>query len=424
MRRLHRGTTLLTAAGLVSIALAVAVDWTAIAQTSAGSQPDDPVARLARRIERGETSLEFRPDSGYLRSLLDRLDIHVDSQLLVFSKTSFQQLLISPQTPRAIFFNDSVAVGSVQHGDVLEMVALDPVAGLNFYTLSVGESATPHFQRRGVECAFCHAPGNGGIPGFVVTSVVPSADGTPFFNGTFFKPTDHRTPFEDRWGGWYVTGTHGSQKHLGNAVALDPERPTDLNQTGTQNVTSLAGRFDASNFLSPTSDIVALMTLEHQVGMSNFMMRLTFQYARAQRSGMSDGTVRSLSDAIDDIVAYMLFVDEAPLREPVAGVSTFTATFPARGPRDHLGRSLRDFDLRTRLFRYPLTYLIYSEAFDRLPPGLQTRIYERLHAVLVGNDTRGRFASLSADNRRAVLEILLDTKPNLPDSWREKVAEP
>jgi hypothetical protein len=300
------------------------------------------------------------------------------------------------------------------------MVAIDPEQGLNFYTLSARQSETSTFQRRGVECAFCHAPGNGGVPGFVVTSVLPNAEGTPFFNGSFFKPTDHRTPFEDRWGGWYVTGTHGSQKHLGNAVAADPERPADLTQVNTQNVTTLAGRFDATNFLLPTSDIVALMTLEHQVGMSNFMMRLTFQYARAQRSSMTDATVRSLDAAIDDMVAYMLFVDEAPLREPVAGVSTFAATFPERGPRDGRGRSLRDFDLRTRLFRYPMTYLIYSEEFDRLPPGLQRRVYERLYDVLVGKDTRERFARLSADNRRAVLEILLDTKPNLPDYWREK----
>jgi hypothetical protein len=391
------------------------------AQSQGGPTPDDPVARLGRRIERGEAKLEFQPETGYLRSLLDQLDVRADSQVLVFSKTSFQQQLISPQAPRAVFFNDQVAVGSVQKGDVYELVAVDPSQGLNFYTLSAKESETPTFQRRGTECAFCHAPGNGGIPGWVVTSVLPNAEGTPFFSGAFFKPTDHRTPFEDRWGGWYVTGTHGSMKHLGNAVAPDPDRPADLDQTGSQNVTSLKGRFDATHYLSPGSDIVALMTLEHQTGMSNMLMRLTFQYARAQRSSMTDSTVKSLDAAIDDVVAYMLFVDEAPLREPVRGSSTFAASFSARGPKDRLGRSLRDYDLQTHLFRYPLTYLVYSEQFDALPPGLLRRVYERLHEVLTGADTRERFRSVSADTRRDILQILLDTKPNLPDSWRATV---
>jgi hypothetical protein len=388
------------------------------AQSQGGPAADDPIARLGRRIERGETTLEFQPRTGYLRSLLDRLDVRVDSQVLVFSKTSFQQQLISPQAPRAVFFNDQVAVGSVQKGDVYELVGIDPQQGLNFYTLSAMETATPTFRRRGTECAFCHAPGNGGIPGWVVTSVLPDAAGTPFFSGAFFKPTDHRTPFEDRWGGWYVTGTHGSMTHLGNAVAPDPDRPADLDQTASQNLTTLTGRFDVSRYLAPSSDIVALMTLEHQAGMSDMLLRLTFQYSRAQRSSMTDSTVKSLDTAIDDLVAYMLFVDEAPLRAPVAGTSTFAASFSARGPKDHLGRSLRDYDLHTRLFRHPLTYLVYSEQFDRLPPGLLRRVYERLHDVLTGAETGDRYRALSLDTRREILEILLETKPNLPDSWR------
>src|SRR4051794_40730668 len=200
MRLLRRGS------GLVALALAAfaagattAARPPALLAQAAPRPAEDPVARLGRRIESGETTLEYRADSGYLRSLLERLDIRVDSQVLVFSKTSFQQRLISPQAPRAVFFNDSAAVGSVQNGDVFELVGLDPKEGLKFYTLNVHETPTPRFERRGVECAFCHAPGNGGVPGWVVTSVIPSADGTPFFTGAFFKQTDHRTPFEDRW---------------------------------------------------------------------------------------------------------------------------------------------------------------------------------------------------------------------------------
>ncbi len=388
-------------------------------QQESGRTANDPVGRLARQIERGETTLELRPGSGYLKSLLERLDLNVDSQLLVFSKTSFQQALISPRAPRALFFNDTVSVGSVQNGDVFELIGVDPREGLNFYTLSA-RASPPVFERRGVECAFCHAPGNKGVPGFVVASVIPNAEGTPFFSGAFFATTDHRTPFDQRWGGWYVTGTHGSQVHQGNAVAPDPDRPVELQQGGTQNVTSLRGRFDASNYLTDTSDIVALLTLEHQAGMINLFTRVARQFDRAQLTAMTDPTVRALDASVDEVVAYMLFVDEAPLREPVAGVSTFTKTFPARGPRDRQGRSLRDFDLRTRLFRYPLSYLVYSDTFDGLPAGLRRRVYRRLYDVLTGADTGDRFRTVPAEDRQAVLEILQETKSGLPDYWRRE----
>src|SRR4029077_15892966 len=127
--------------------------------------------------DRGETSLEFRPDFGYLPSLLDHLGGNVDSQLPVFSTTSFQQKFISPRAPRAVFFNDRVAVGSVQGGDVLELMSLDPVQGFVFYTLSARRLEAPRFEQRGVECVFCHLPGNHGAAGLVVASVLPDAQG-------------------------------------------------------------------------------------------------------------------------------------------------------------------------------------------------------------------------------------------------------
>jgi hypothetical protein len=421
-RHVSRSTFMLLAVAVfVSIAVALARDDRALAQASTRPMLNDPVARLSRQLERGDLSLDFRPGSGYLRSVLDRLDVNVDSQVLVFSKTSFQQPLISPRAPRAIFFNDNVAIGSVQGGDVLELMSLDPSQGFIFYTLGARRSDAPRFEPRGVECVFCHLPGNHGAAGLVVASVIPDPQGMPFFTGSFFGTTDHRTPFEQRWGGWYVTGTHGSQTHMGNAVAPDPDRPVDLDQSASGNVISLTGRFDAANYLTSTSDLVALMTLEHQAGVTNRILGLSRQYERSQRGWGSDSLARALDDAIDGLVGHMLFVDEAPLREPVTGVSTFTNTFPNRGPRDGRGRSLRDFDLRTRLFRYRLSYMIYSEAFDGMPARLQERVYQRLYDVLIGNDTRDKFAALSADERRTTPEILLETKASLPAYWQPSV---
>ncbi len=107
----------------------------------------------------------------------------------------------------------------------------------------------------------------------------------------------------------------------------------------------------------------------------------------------------------------MLFADEAKLEDPIEGVSTFTRTFPERGPRDKAGRSLRDFDLKTRMFRYPLSYMIYSEAFDGMPEYDRDRIWRRIYDVLTGKDTAGKFARLSAEDRKAVIEIVRETKP-------------
>jgi hypothetical protein len=386
---------------------------------------NDAIARLGKQIETGAATLDYRPGVGYLPSLLQHLEVAVDSQVLVFSKTSFQQALITPQNPRALYFNDKVSIGTVPGGDVYELLAVDPADGVAFYTLPTKQTERPRFQRRGVECLFCHSPGNKGAPALTLASVFPSADGTPAFTGSFFSTVDHRTPFEERWGGWYVTGAHGSQKHMGNAIAADPERPFVLQENGTQNLTSLDGRFDVTKHLTASSDIVALMTLEHQVGMTNRINAVSFQYRRAERSGgVSDTFLKRLDGDLDDLVRYMLFADEAPLREPIAGTSTFARTFVDRGPRDHAGRSLREFDLRTRLFRYPLSFMIYSELFDGMPTVVRQGVYRRLYEVLAGGESNVSAGQLSDDDRQAILEILVNTKSNLPPYWTDPQSSP
>ena len=388
------------------------------AQVVGDAVPTDALTRLSERLERGEATLEYREGVGYLPSLLEQLDINVDSQTLVFSKTSFQHAIINPKNPRAVYFNEEVSVGYVPGGDVYELLALDPSQGMVFYSLKTAKVDRPRLQRRGAECTFCHGIGNSGALSMVVASVYPDPDGVPAYTSTFIGTIDHRTPIAQRWGGWYVTGTHGSQTHLGNAVARDPYRPLDLDPSGSQNLTTLSGKFDVSRHLAPSSDIVALMTLEHQVGAANRMNAVAFRYNTMRRDGMSDADWTQIAGDIDDLVGYLLFVDEAPLTEPVTGTSTFTETFARRGPRDAKGRSLRDFDLKTRLFRHPLSYTIYGTLFDGLPPPLRDRVYRRLFDVLSGAETGGGYARLSAGDRRAALEILLDTKAGLPSYWK------
>jgi hypothetical protein len=378
--------------------------------------PNDAVARLQKQIDSGAVKLEYTPGFGYLPSLLKNLGINVDTQMLVFSKTSFQSVKISPRAPRALYFNDEVAVGSVQDGDVLELVAQDPQQGDNFYTLSVEKTDHPEFARRDV-CLQCHQGlSTLGVPGILVSSVYPAADGMPAFRGQAMI-TDQRSEFDHRWGGWYVTGTHGSMTHMGNAVGHDPARPQLLDTQNTQNLTSLDKKFDTSKYLLPSSDIVALMTLEHQTRMTNLITRIGWDTRIAQHDGKLDEP--RLNGEIEEMVMYMLFADERQIREPIAGVSTFTKTFPERGPRDHQGRSLRDFDLKTRLFRYPLSYMIYSAAFDAMPDLVRERVYQRLYDVLNGKDQSEKYARLNPEDRKAILEIVRDTKPNLPAYWKQ-----
>jgi hypothetical protein len=209
--------------------------------------------------------------------------------------------------------------------------------------------------------------------------------------------TDHRTPFEERWSGWYVTGRADGAGHGGNAVALDPMGSI---ASGGEDLLSLVTKFDVSPYLAETSDIVALMTLEHQTQAGNLITRLGWEARLAESE--------DLGARVDELVRYLLFADEVPLPGPIRGTSTFVETFSRRGPRDSKGRSLRDFDLETRLFRYPLSYTIESEAFDALPDAVRDEVYRKLRRALAVRD-----------DGRAVLEIVRETKPNAPPDWRE-----
>jgi len=374
---------------------------------------DDAITRLQQRLDSREVKLTYEANhGGYLGSLLKALQVNVDSQMLVFSKTSFQASKISRKAPRALYFNDEVELGFVHGGDVMEIIAFDRKQGVNFYTMDVEKSAAPSFVHRNEECLACHLiPGTLNVPGLVVSSVIPTPQGSPRFPGAGII-VDSRTPIADRWGGWYVTGTTGTLQHRGNAVAPYPDRPDMLDLHDTQNLTSLSGRVDTSSYLAPTSDIVALMTLEHQTRMTNLITRIGWE----MRAG--EETPRRLDFVTGELVSYMLFKGEAKIYEPIAGVSSFTKTFAERGPRDRQGRSLRDFDLHKRLFRFPLSYMIYSEAFDSLPDNAKQRIYRRLYDVLSGNDRGKPLDSVTAEDRQAILEILRDTKPDLPAYWK------
>jgi len=393
---------------------------------------NDPVARLQKRLSTGRAHLEWDEKGGYLRSVLKELNIPISSQTLVFSKTSFQYKKISPQTPRALYFNDDVYVGFVKNGRVLEVVSFDPLKGAIFYLLDARPQNHPVFQRAELDCTQCHiATGTRGVPGVLLRSVHTTAAGTQA-EYTASSITGQETPLRDRWGGWYVTGTHGRQVHMGNVTVLDNEHPERLDVAAGANVTSLAGRFDPSVYLSDQSDIVAHLVLGHQTQMHNLITLTSYETRIAPYNEAKKGQAwntaaleakKQFQQPAEDLLRYLLFTNEVRLDDPVKGTSSFQQDFEAFGPRDRKGRSLRDFDLQSRIFRYPCSYLIYSDDWDAIPEPAKGYVYHRLYEVLTGKDASPDFSKLSTDDRKALLEILRDTMPDLPREWKQSRKE-
>jgi hypothetical protein len=411
---------------LASAAAAVAqlptsADHDAIAYAT--TAPTDAIAHLQARIDAGEVTLAYDEARGYLPSLLAELEVPPSSQGLVFSRTSLQLDRIAPWSPRAIYFNDDVYVGWVQGGPIIEVASVDPKLGTVFYSLPQTAEAKPKFERETHTCLVCHdsASVTGGVPGLIVRSVIPDRYGYGLAPVGKSITTD-QTPLQERWGGWYVTGTHGEQTHMGNVIA-----PVLSHEVGNiksylasaklptgHNVTDLRGRLDLEPYLTPHSDIVAMMVLAHQATVHNLITRAGYEGRVAEREGaVNEARIRT---AAEPLVRALLFVKEAPLTAPLKGTSSFSQEFAARGPRDAKGRSLRDLDLERRLFKYPLSYLIYSDSFDAMPAAVKDYVYSRLAAILGGNEGSPEFAHLSSSDREAILEILKDTKPQMTAS--------
>jgi hypothetical protein len=377
-------------------------------------QPHDAIAQLNEKLAAGSMTLAYEPGSGYLRSVLSALDVPLESQLAVFSKTSVQARIISPDNPRALFFNDRVVVGWPR-GGFIEAAALDPQLGILFYNLNQQASASPRFER-GNGCLACHVSvaATLGVPGALLRSEAVRADGMAM-RQLGNEVVDHRLPLSKRWGGWYVTGRHVTVASRGNLMLRDETDEDLLTMPKAIAAETLDGKFDLAGYLSRYSDIVALMVFDHQLHMMNLLARMSWETRAAEAK--PDG--KTLTDAVArEVVDYMLFVGEASLPARVDGSSGFAERFSARGPRDSRNRSLYQLDLTTRLLRYPCSYMIYSDAFDGLPAGARDAVYRRMYAVLSGAEQTPRYSHLSPSDRRAIIDILHETKRDLPAYFR------
>ncbi|MDZ4818131.1 MAG: hypothetical protein SGJ20_04065 [Planctomycetota bacterium] len=400
------------------------------------AEPNNAVYRLKQQLERGEKSLAYQEKQGYLPALLAALKISDKSQTLVYSKTSLQTQRISPETPRAIYFNDNTYIGYCKSGDVIEISTSDNRLGTVFYTLDQRNTEGAKLTRQTESCLVCHSSSRtGGVPGHVVRSLFVNPRGQPLYSAGSYS-VDHTTPIEQRWGGWYVTGQHGKQTHLGNLLIKEREVPEPLDNLAGHNVLSVKDRFFTEAYPTEHSDIVALMIMEHQALVHNCITKASFETRQSlhyevelnralgdPENKRQESTTRRIHAAGDALLEAILMVDEAKLTDPLKGTSGFSEEFVKAGPHDKQGRSLRDLDMTTRMFKYPCSYLIYSEPFRALPVEMQEYLWQKLHSVLTYQSTDTKYEHLSAEDRQAILEILRDTRESLPSGWKEQLAK-
>jgi hypothetical protein len=391
-------------------------------QTTASNR----ITSLQQKIDSKKLELALGPEKEWLHMVLNELEVPVESQVLVFSKTSLQRRAISPDRPRAIYFSDDCYIGFVS-GGLIEAAISDPQLGLVFYHFDARSKSGPQFERD-ASCLSCHAGSlTRNWPGVMVRSVFPDQQGELITAAGSFL-TGHESPLAERWGGWYVTGAHGTARHMGNAIAKESAFGAHLDMEAGANLTRLDSFFRTESYPRPDSDIVALMVLEHQVEMHNRLIqgglraRKWIYYQRELQRELGDpatenltGTARRVvENEAKRILEYLLFCDEMGLPDGgVQGAGEFEEAFRKNRHPDAQGRSLKDFDLETRLFTYRCSYMIYSDAFESLPLELKHEIYRGLLETLTARAASHPFSHLKIRERTAILEILLETKPDL-----------
>jgi hypothetical protein len=394
--------------------------------------PHDSVATLKLKLAADEIRLEG-DEKSVVRHLLSALGIPESSQLLVFSKTSFQKDRISPARPRAIYFGDEVYVGWCP-GGLVEVASVDPVLGPVFYSFDPRSGPGAHRFERDPDCLRCH----GGtfvrdIPGLLARSLFCDANGQPLLVlGTDL--VDDSTPIEKRWGGWYVTALKAGPQHRGNLMLAAEQEPSSAQLSAGANLASLDKLVDTSPYLVPSSDVTALLVFEHQVSVQNALTRANQQCLRMMNYQTNlqaelkeavtteptyESVKHSFSEAAQQVCDALLFKDAAALPPTgIAGVGTFVRDFENSGrvAVDH--PALKSLDLHSRLFRYRCSYLIQSSSFDNLQPTLRRRVLQRLWRVLSEPTPDSRYEYLEPEERRAIRDLIASNVHHLPPSWQ------
>lgn len=387
------------------------------------SPPMDPRQAMIEALDSGLLARDMS-NNEKLAALLEVAGVPEASQVLVFSKTSLQLRLISPSNPRAIYFNDNCYIGYVP-GGLIEYgdADPDPSIGSGMFAVDPGRGADAKLKPDN-SCLSCHEGARtNGRPGFFIRSIFPDPQGH-VITSAGSTTVGHDTPLAKRWGGWYVTGHSGATHHRGNQVTVEhPNGDAYIDNALGSNIEDLSDRFNTARYLQPTSDIVALMVLEHQVQMHNRLTQgssvVHEQYERSKAlaeyleepfdPSKNETLQRVIASNAGRIVRQMLYCSEVQLTEPVKGTDLFIEQFRANRKKDTQGRSLKDFDLQSRLFKYRCSYMVYSQAYELMHPLLKEAVIDKLRGVLEGGGDPSVYGHLDAAERQAILEILQAT---------------
>jgi hypothetical protein len=359
----------------------------------------DPVARLIADVEAGRTTVAHDDSTGYLPALLAALDVPVESQLLLFSRTSLQARHIGPKSPRAIYFTDEVNIGWIPDAPIIEVMAQDPVKGSVFYTIpQTADGFQP--RREPQRCNGCHVTQrSAGVPGFIVRSFETDSRGGPL---TGKARITHASPIDVRWGGWFLTGQTPKQPHRANLLGKNDFEQHAAEPQHRGALAELSSLTDLSRYLAQSSDVNAALVLDHYGDTYNVLMRVNAE----QRLGKP-------LNGMDGLITALLLLDEAPLVGPITGVGGFAERYLEQGPRDAQGRSLRELDLHTRVYKWGVSPLVYSRTFRELPDPARREVMARMTALLDGT-TEWTGPERNEEVRRGALEILRETIPDWP----------
>ena len=395
---------------------AVALDiWELAPIHYSDAEATDPIAKLSEDLAAGKVEIEGDTDVEKLRYVLRLLGIPVESQMLVFSKTSQQNALIRPENPRSLFYNEHSYVGYVPGGDI-EIITHDPVLGMVFYLVDLGQKDRARMISRDANvCLACHGTQRTeGVPGVLVRSVHPDESGHLLL-ALGAEHIDSRTPIPHRWGGYYVTG-RSTLPHLGNRIYQETDTREETRPTPEYR--TLADIIDVSKYPRDTSDIISLMVLEHQCRVHNLLVAASMNYRRTYwfkksldpQSDPDQGKAGELADELaEEVVEALLFKGEAPMGDGgVDGDTAFQDAFAKRVPKTKSGDSLAEFQLADRLFKNRCSYMIYSPAFTVLPPRVKSAVLKRLSGIL---EDETKFPEMKTPERRRIMEILRETVP-------------
>ena len=375
----------------------------------------DSLAQMASALASGRMKVEGESGLERLEFVLKKLGVPVESQVLVFSKTSLQNGLIRPENPRCLYFSENAYVGYVP-GGALEAIIQDPVLGPIFYLIETGGKAGLHIERDTSNCLSCHATGRTeGVPGMLIRSVYPDADGHPLLHlGT--NDVGPETPLGERWGGWYVTG-NSALPHLGNRVYSE----TGAREPRVSSLKDLRGKIDVSKYLLPTSDVVSLVVLEHQCKMHTLINAASLNYRRARHfmetidpeSDPDSGSAGRVAESWSEkILECMFFKDEADLGEGIEGDPSFQRAFASQIPKTADGDSLAEFRLYGRIFKNRCSYMVYSDAFRGLPAIVKAKVFAGMEKVLDG--THPEIGWIGGSERTRISRILKETLEGWP----------